>query len=140
MEGSESHPDLRTIFVYDTDCGDIYVNNENPTEYKPVGVDLLEKLIPVLTLVSQKITAEIGNYTTQKVNLPPSFISTSVAQWYADLESKERSAIDDYIQFSAEDEEKRNSLLKLINTSNPQQVIQDLSNLKLRVQNIYNNF
>jgi hypothetical protein len=32
-----------SIFVFDNECGDIYINNENPTEYKPVGIDVLEK-------------------------------------------------------------------------------------------------
>lgn len=40
IENSASHPSLSSIFVFDTDCGDIYINKENPTEYKPVGIDL----------------------------------------------------------------------------------------------------
>ena len=44
-ENASSHPSLNSVFVFDSNCGDIYVNNENPTEYKPPGLDVLEKLI-----------------------------------------------------------------------------------------------
>ncbi|MDN3709706.1 hypothetical protein QW060_22410 [Myroides ceti] len=43
-ENSPSNPILNSFFVFDNDCGDIYINNENPTEYKPVGIDVLEKI------------------------------------------------------------------------------------------------
>ena len=40
--------------------------NENPTEYKPIGIDVLEKLISTLNKVSQNIDIEISQYNTQK--------------------------------------------------------------------------
>ena len=44
-ENSPSNPILNSIFVFDNECGGIYITNENPTEYKPVGIDILENLI-----------------------------------------------------------------------------------------------
>ncbi|MEO5775528.1 MAG: hypothetical protein ABIQ27_01405, partial [Flavobacterium sp.] len=35
LENSPTHSALSSIFVYDSDCGNVYINNENPTQYKP---------------------------------------------------------------------------------------------------------
>ncbi|WP_308775154.1 AAA family ATPase [uncultured Bilophila sp.] len=139
-EGDAPHHALSSIFIFDTDCGEVYVNNENPTEYKPIGVDLLEKLIPALTRASQQLAAEVASYTTQKPYIDSSLSSTSAAQWYDSLESKERSDIDEYIQFSAKDVERKQELFSLINSTNQQQTIQDLTNLGSRIKNICQQF
>jgi len=140
IENSASHPSLSTIFVFDTDCGDIYINKENPTEYKPVGIDLLEKLIPLLSQISQKLSSETTGYITQKPNLDQLLNSTSAAQWYINLESKTRNDIDNYIQFTQREIDRKQELYSLINTQNPQQNIQNLTNFKSRIENYIRQF
>lgn len=135
VENANSHPALRLIYVFDSDCGEIYLNRENPTEYKPVGIDLLERLIPLLNSISQKLNSEITNYNTRKPNLEQSLNSTKTGQWYVNLEHKNRTEIDTYIQFSQENGEKKNELFSLINNQNPQQNIQNLNNLRSRIEN-----
>lgn len=135
MENNNSHPTLKLIYVYDSDCGDIYLNKENPIEYKPVGIDLLERLIPLLSSISQKLNSEIANYNTRKPNLEQSLNSTKIAQWYANLEQKNRPEIDAYIQFSQENKERKDELFNLIGTLNPQQNRQNLISLRNRIEN-----
>ena len=94
LENSPTHPAKSSILVYDNDCGNVYVNNENPTQYKPIGIDVLERLIPVLNEISQKLNAEIVTYNTQKPILDPTLNSTLTGQWYANIESKTRAEID----------------------------------------------
>jgi hypothetical protein len=36
LENSPTHSALSSVFVYDNDCGNVYVNNENTTQYKPI--------------------------------------------------------------------------------------------------------
>lgn len=139
-ENSNTHSALTSIYVFDTDCGDIYVNSENPTEYKPIGIDLLEKLIPILGSISQKLHSEITGYIVQKPNLDESLNTTRVAQWYANLESQARNDIDNYIQYNQTDKDRKQELFNLINTQNPQQNIQNLTNLKSRIQNYVQQF
>jgi hypothetical protein len=131
---------MSSIFVYDNDCGNVYVNNENPTQYKPVGIDVLERLIPVLNEISQKLNVEIVTYNTQKPLLDPTLNNTLSGKWYANIESKIRTEIDTYIQFSQTDTERKQELLTLINSQNPQQNIQNLTSLKGRIENYIQQF
>lgn len=140
IENSNTHSALTSIYVFDTDCGDVYVNNENPTEYKPIGIDLLEKLIPVLGNIFQKLHSEIAGYITQKPNLDQSLSTTRLAQWYASLESQTRNDIDTYLQYNQTEKDRKQELFNLINTQNPQLNIQNLTNLKSRIQNYIQQF
>ena len=131
---------MGSIFVYDNDCGNVYVNNENPTQYKPIGIDVLERLIPVLNGISQKLNSEIVTYNTQKPSLDPTLNITSTGQWYAAIESKTKTEIDTYVQFSQTNTERKQGLFTLINSQNPQQNIQNLTSLKGRIENYIQQF
>lgn len=140
LENSPTHAALSSIFVYDNDCGNVYVNNENPTQYKPIGIDVLERLIPVLNDISQKLNSEIVTYNTQKPILDATLIVTQTAQWFANIESKTRTEIDTYIQFSPSNLARKQQLFDLINSQNPQQNIQNLTSLKGRIENYVQQF
>ncbi len=139
-ENSPTHSALSSIFVYDNDCGNVYVNNENPTQYKPIGIDVLERLIPVLNNISQKLNSEIVTYNTQKPILDAILSVTPTAQWFANIESKTRIEIDTYIQFSPSNLARKQELFNLINSQNPQQNIQNLTSLKGRFENYVQQF
>jgi len=140
LENSLTHSALSSIFIYDNDCGNVYVNNENPTQYKPIGIDVLERLIPVLNEISQKLNSEIVGYNTQKPLLDPALSITPTGLWFANLESKTRTEIDTYIQFSPSNLARKLELFNLINSQNPQQNIQNLTSLKGRIENYIQQF
>ena len=140
MESSPTHSAMSSIFVYDSECGNVYVNNENPTQYKPIGIDVLERLIPVLNNISQKLNSEIVAYTTQKPLLDPTLNASSSGQWYATIESKRKPEIDTYIQFNQTDTFRKHELFTLMNSQNPQQKIQNLTSLKARIENYIQHF
>lgn len=135
LENAPTHSALSSIFVYDNDCGNVYVNNENPTQYKPIGIDVLERLIPVLNEISQKLNSEIVTYNTQKPVLDPALTATPTCQWFSNIETKTRAEIDTYIQFSQTNTDRKQELFALINSQNPQQNIQNLTSLKGRIEN-----
>jgi Uncharacterized protein conserved in bacteria len=140
IENSPTHPAMSSIFVYDNDCGNVYVNNENPTQYKPIGIDVLERLIPVLNEISQKLNSEIVTCNTLKPSLDPALNGTLTGQWYANIESKTRTEIDTYIQLSQTSAERKQVLFTLINSQNPQQNIQNLTSLNGRIENYIQQF
>ncbi|MBU0475015.1 MAG: AAA family ATPase [Bacteroidetes bacterium] len=140
LENSSTHSALSSIFVYDNDCGNIYVNNENPTQYKPIGIDVLERLIPVLNEISQKLSSEITAYNTQKPVVDQSLIDTNSSQWYSIIESKIREEIESNIQFSPTESARKQKLFALLNSQNPQQNIQNLTSLKARIENYIQQF
>lgn len=135
VENTPSNPILNSIFVFDNECGEIYINNENPTEYKPVGIDILEKLISALTRINQTLGSSIVTYNTQKPNLPQDLNHTSVAQWYNSIENLDRSIVDSNIQFSQTDRDRKQELTNLTAAQNPQLNITNLTNQKTRLIN-----
>lgn len=132
-ENSPSNPTLKSIFVFDNDCADIYINNENPTQYKPVGIDILEKLITTFSNISQAFSQSISTYNTQKPTLPSNLLQTSIAQWYVTIENLQRDEIDTIIQFAQTDTDRKQELTSLTTTQNPQQNILNLTNQQSRI-------
>jgi len=140
IENAPSHPALSSINVFDTNCGDIYLNSENPTEYKPIGIDVLERLIPILNKMSQSLNNEVALYNTTKPPIDQLLNTTPTGQWYSNFENLTRPVIDGYIQFSTENATRKQELYKLINTQNPQENIKNLTGLKARLDNYAKQF
>lgn len=139
-ENSPSNPLLNSIFVFDNDCGDIYINNENPTEYKPVGIDVLEKLITTFTNIHQTLGSSIISYNTQKPTLPQNLLQTDIAQWYGTIENLQRAKVDSQIQFSQTDTDRKRELTDLTTSQNPQQNITTLTNQRTRINGYIQQF
>jgi len=134
-ENGAAHALLKSIFVFDTDCGNIYVNNENPTDYKPIGIDVLEGLISIFGSIAQSLDLSLVPYNTTKPNLDQRYLQTSVARWYGTIESLQRPQVDSYIQFSQADVNRKNELSNLTTNQNAQQNIVSLASQKSRINN-----
>lgn len=135
VEGANTHDLLSSVFVYDSDCAEIYLNKENPTQYKPIGIDVMEKLVSLLGRISQSLTNEVSIYTTQKPILNESLSQTESYRWYGNIESLNGQTIDSYIQFSDVQTARKQELWELINSQNPQANIQQLTLTKGRYTN-----
>lgn len=129
---AHTHPLLNSIFVFDSDCGNIYINDENPNEYKPVGIDVLEKLIDTFKQMNEKIENSIASYHTQKPSLSNELLRTEVSQWYNSLENLSRLEIESYIEWTQESINRKNDLIILLNEKNPNEKIQNLNAQKRR--------
>jgi energy-coupling factor transporter ATP-binding protein EcfA2 len=139
-ENSPNNPILNSFFVFDNDCGDIYINNENPTEYKPVGIDVLEKLVSTFGSISQAFSSSVASYNTQKPGLPQNLLQTSTAQWYGTIENLQRTNVDSYIQFSQANINRKQELTTLTTAQNPQQNIINLTNQRTRINGYIQQF
>ncbi len=133
IENSPSNPILNSIFVFDNECGHIYINNENPTEYKPVGIDVLERLIATFTSINQTLNSDIITFNTQKPAIPQNLAQTTLAQWYEGIENLQRTNVDLHIQFSQADTDRIQELTNLTTSQNPQQNITTLGNQRTRI-------
>jgi len=139
-ENSPNNPILNSIFVFDNDCADIYINNENPTEYKPVGIDVLEKLVSAFGSISQAFSLSVASYNTQKPELPQNLLQTSTAQWYRTIENLQRTHIDSCIQFNQTNINRKQELTTLTTAQNPQQNITTLTNQRTRINGFIQQF
>ena len=133
-ENSPSNPVLNSIYVFDNDCGATYINNENPMEYKPIGIDVFEKLIIALQNISQALDLSIAPYTTQKPAIPQDLIQTKLARWYETVETEQRTDVDSQIQYSKMDMERKQELTSLLALQNPQQSITYLTSQRMRIK------
>ncbi|MCL5245333.1 AAA family ATPase [Cellulophaga sp. 20_2_10] len=134
-ENSPSHPSLNSIFIFDNGCSDVYINGENPTEYKPIGIDVLEKLVSIFGELSQSLNLEVITLNTQKPIIDNSLSSSISAQWFANIENLIKTEIDTYIQFRQADIDRKQELIRLTNSQNPQQNIEVLNGRKIRLTN-----
>lgn len=126
---------LNTVFVFDTDCANIYLNSENVTEYRPVGIDLLERLIVVFKEIEVKINQEKGLLITQKPVLEQNrFLNTQIYKWYQGIETINDSAIQTKLQFTQKEANRKSQLTKLLNSSNPVLQKKELEQKKQRYQ------
>jgi energy-coupling factor transporter ATP-binding protein EcfA2 len=139
-ENAPSDPSLNSIFVFDSNCGEIYVNNENPTEYKPTGIDVLERLIDVLNNISTKLDNEIIIYNTQKPKLDTNLSTTLSGIWYQGIEAKTKPQVDTYIQFTDANKQRKKELTVLLNTQDPLEKIKNLTELRDRLTNYVQQF
>lgn len=140
LENSPSNPLLNSFFVFDNECGNTYINSENPTQYKPVGIDVLEKLISTFTNINHDLNNSLSGYNTQKPILPLNLLQTNLAQWYKKIEQLSKDDIDIKIQFNQEENERKKIIANLISNQNPKQDIINLNNQKLRINSYIQQF
>lgn len=93
---------LNSIKVFDSKCAYNYLNAENPAEYKPVGIDVLEKLIKVCTKLNESIDLEIKSKIKTKPLLEDIYSKTSVCNWYQGIDCITKQEIEDKLLFSDE--------------------------------------
>ncbi|MDP3111382.1 MAG: AAA family ATPase [Thermodesulfovibrionales bacterium] len=78
-------PDLSTVEIYDSDCGEVYVNEENEVAYEPRLLGFLQKLVEISDAVSEKIDIEIRDQISKKPDMPQNYINTNAWKWYSNL-------------------------------------------------------
>lgn len=131
----EAHTLLKSIFVFDNDCSNVYINKENPIEYNPIGIDLLKRLIQTFDLITSKIQNEINSLIVKKPILNEKLIDSDRSKWYNTIEQLKKEEINSNILFTKEEEIEKDNLTKLLKEKDPQKEITFLSNQKTRISN-----
>lgn len=135
-EGNETIPALNTIYIFDSKCANIYLNNETPTEYKPIGLDVLERLIEICNSIHSRIDVEKGLLTAIKPILDRKYDRTGIAQWYSGIENRSITEIDQKLSIAEEQQNRYNELTSILNTTNPAETLQQLQQKTARYQAI----
>jgi energy-coupling factor transporter ATP-binding protein EcfA2 len=119
-QGQATHQLLNSIFVFDTNCANIYLNNENNTEYKPLGIDLLESLIAVCNKVDSILNSEMQLLNSIKPTLDGiKYSATNLLQWYNKVETIQIADINLKLSHSQINEDRKNELIQLLKSANP---------------------
>lgn len=77
--------DLRTVDVFDTHCGHVYVNGENEVTYEPEMLMFFSELIVMCEKVSNEIDNRIAKLVSKKASLPTEYSLTTSGKWYAQV-------------------------------------------------------
>lgn len=77
--------DLSAVEVYDSDCGEVYINEENEVAYEPKLLGFLQELVKISDIVSGKIDTEIREQISKKDAMPQNFINTGAWKWYSNF-------------------------------------------------------
>jgi len=119
-EDAQTPVELNSINVFDIACSNLYINNENPTEYKPIGLDLLERLIIIFNKLTNKIDTELAKLNTDKPILDASYNETEIYKWYLNIEDLNLDKVKKRIVFSDENKGRLIELTTLLSKSNPE--------------------
>jgi hypothetical protein len=109
-QGINEH--LSSIELYDSDCGSVYVVNENQLAYEP---EIL-KLFSALTKASDNLSSRLERLASQLVSkkplLPQQYLKTEYSQWYSSISAKTTTEIvDNKCVWTKEDQKSLDLLL-----------------------------
>lgn len=137
-EGQSTDEKLNSIYIFDTKCAGIYLNQENPAEYKPAGIDVLERLLQLFGKLSEIFDNDISQLNLNKVELDGSiYNNTEIYRWYQNLENYRREDICDKLSISAEQLNHKQALEKSLKDSNPSATNQGLKHKLNRYNSLY---
>lgn len=136
-DGSPSNPELSKVSFFDSECGSVYLDEENDVAFIPYGLDLLHKLVLTCKEVQNKFREEKRN-VENKINpiivQPQIDTSTAVGQMLSNITAS--SSVDEFEKVSilSEDEEKRIRILQSILSQDPIQITRQLRNRSGRIK------
>lgn len=133
-EGDNTIPALNNIYVFDSKCANIYLNNDTPTEYKPIGLDVLEQLTQICNSIRSKLDGEQRSLSAAKPVLDVKYNETDIARWYNSIEQVSVTDINQRLSITEEQQKRYNELTSTLNTSNPAETIQQLQQKTSRYQ------
>lgn len=126
QEGQPTDKNLNSVYIFDTKCAGIYLNQENPAEYKPAGIEVLERLLQLYEKLSNLINEDVALLITKKVELHEKYRTTEVYGWYHNLETLNRDDIEAKLSLTAEQINHRLSLEKSLKDANPAETNKNL--------------
>lgn len=97
-------PQLSTIDVFDTICGQSYLTTEGQLTYEPRALFFLSELAVLCNQVSAKLGDEISASVKSLLPLPSDYASTLADKWYRSLSSQTKQTdVDENCSWSATD-------------------------------------
>lgn len=112
--------DLRSVDVFDTKCGRIYLEHETELSYSPPDLTLFAELVEASKSVEAILVEEQGQLVSQLPGLPNEFASTDIGSEYLALShNTKETTIAKLVSWSDEDEVKLATLANRLSTSDP---------------------
>ncbi|MEN6623151.1 MAG: hypothetical protein ABFD50_16590, partial [Smithella sp.] len=113
-------PELQGVEIYDTDCGLVYVSEENEVAYEPWLLRLFTQLTNACTALSEHIQKQISEQVSKKPKFPDEFALTSAAKWYTNLTATtNRKDVNEQTEWKTEHNSELIDINKRLSEENP---------------------
>lgn len=131
---------LRNVELYDSDCANVYVNDENEVTCEPWILLLFSQLTEVCDKIGQVLKNEATQQISKKPKIPANYVSTEAGDWYNKLTYKtKQTEIDDKCIWKAELEKELIQIKKRLSETNPENKAKNLRKIKVNAENITGN-
>ena len=126
QEGQPTDENLNSVYIFDTKCAGIYLNQDNPAEYKPAGIEVLERLLQLYEKLSCLINKDASLLVKEKDELPEKYRNTETYRWYQNLETLNRADIEAKLSLTTEQINHKLSLETSLKDANPAETNKNL--------------
>ena len=134
--GQKSIEPLNSVYIFDSACASIYLNNENPIEYKPAGIDLLESLIKLCGRIDERLNTELSKLTIQRPVINQKYSNSKLSAWYRKIEDVNVADIETRLVYSEENAKRKIELIDVLGKENPSAEIQSFQQKVIRYKTI----
>lgn len=132
-----SFPDLRSISLFDSDCANIYISNENEVAYEPVLLCYFRRLVEVCEQVHAALKNEIDGKKSTKPALPSEHSLSPAGKWYAGLTHTTSDAlVEQHCKWNPELETEYSTTEQRLKEANPTERAKALRKAKGHVQEL----
>ena len=80
--------ELAALEIYDSECGQVYVNSENEVTFEPWLLGVFQRLVEACTAVDGVLQIEIAALPSKKPVMPVEFAASPAATWYAQIDAQ----------------------------------------------------
>ena len=80
--------ELAALEIYDSECGQVYVNSENEVTFEPWLLGVFQRLVEACTAVDGILQNEIAALPSKKPFMPVEFAASPASTWYAQLSAQ----------------------------------------------------
>lgn len=80
--------DLRSVDIFDTQCGHVYVTGENEVSYEPPILSFFSDLTGICEAVSRNLEDHIEKLASKKPAFPDEYAHTVPGKWYSEISAK----------------------------------------------------
>jgi energy-coupling factor transporter ATP-binding protein EcfA2 len=77
--------DLRSVDIFDTECGRMYLESESEVTYEPPALLFFSDLIAVCEQIARRIDGKLEKHSSTKPQMPSEFADTAAGKWYSSL-------------------------------------------------------
>jgi energy-coupling factor transporter ATP-binding protein EcfA2 len=123
--------DLSAIQIYDSDCADVYISEENELTYEPGVLASFRDLAVICDQVCKSIDYEIALKTSTKPLLSEKLSNTQDGKWYKEISDQTTDEeINEKCQWTSEDEIEYRQIKRRLSEPDPKAKAKNLKTSK----------